>query len=204
MIGSLTHAAVSRRILTSRVVVLAFFLAVLLTESARKDSLLAATLFLLGTILVGAAIAGRLWCSVYISGYKSAELITTGPYSICRNPLYFFSFLGFLGVGLATETLTLALVLGCAFLIGYRAVIDREERELSFLFGAKYQAYCASTPRFFPALSKFEEPVTHVVNPALFRRTMGDVVWFVWLIGIIEFVEALHTHGVIRPLLQLP
>ena len=42
------------------------------------------------------------------------------------------------------------------------------------------------------------------MNPALFRRTMGDVVWFVWLIGIIEFVEALHTYLVVGPLLVLP
>jgi protein-S-isoprenylcysteine O-methyltransferase Ste14 len=37
----------------------------------------------------------RLWCSLYISGYKNSQLITSGPYSLCRNPLYFFSFVGF-------------------------------------------------------------------------------------------------------------
>jgi len=43
-----------------------------------------------------------------------------------------------------------------------------------------------------------------VVNPGLFRRTMGDVLWFVWLVGIIELVEALHEYGFMKPVLRLP
>lgn len=204
MLGSLTTAAVSHRILASRIFVLAFLLAALLTGSALKESLWPASLFVVGVVLIGIAIAGRLWCSLYISGYKGAELITSGPYSICRNPLYFFSFLGFVGVGLVTETLTLGIAMAVAFLFGYRVVIAREEHELTARFGAAYLAYCARTPRFLPDLSKFDEPATHVVNPALFRRTMGDVVWFVWMVGIIEFVEALHELGIVNPLLTLP
>ena len=204
MLGSIARAATSHRILISRVFAFAFFVLVMVTHSAHEGTLLAPGLFLVGLVLVGAATVGRLWCSLYISGYKDADLITTGPYSISRNPLYFFSFLGFMGVGLATETVTLGLVLGVLFLFGYRFVIESEEIELSSRFGARYQAYCARTPRFFPNFSKHVEPVTYLVNTALFRRTMGDVVWFIWLVGIIEFVEALHEYGFIKPFLLLP
>lgn len=55
-------------------------------------------LFLLGLLLVGVATVGRLWCSLYISGHENSELITTGPYSLSRNPLYFFSLPGFAGI----------------------------------------------------------------------------------------------------------
>jgi uncharacterized membrane protein YecN with MAPEG domain len=95
-------------------------------------------------------------------------------------------------------------ILGLVFLIAYRAVIEREEEELRAKFGARYDAYCARTPRFFPNSSKFVEPATYLVNTALFRRTMGDVVWFVWLVGIIEFVEALHELRVFKPFVWLP
>ena len=101
----------THRILFSRFFGVAFFLLVLASGSAHGRSVLDAVLFLSGLVLVGIATVGRLWCSLYISGYKDRELITTGPYSLSRNPLYFFSFLGFAGIGLATETITLAVAL---------------------------------------------------------------------------------------------
>ena len=33
---------------------------------------------------------------------------------------------------------------------------------------------------------------------------MGDVLWFVWLVGVIELVEAFHEYGLIAPLIRLP
>jgi len=32
---------------------------------------------------------------------------------------------------------------------------------------------------------------------------MGDVLWFVWLVGVIELVEALHEYGLLVPLIRL-
>jgi protein-S-isoprenylcysteine O-methyltransferase Ste14 len=194
----------SHRILVSRVSAVAFFLVVLSMSSAHEGTLTAPLLLMLGLLLVGIATVGRLWCSVYISGYKDAQLITTGPYSLCRNPLYFFSLLGFAGVGFATETVTLGIVLTLLVLVAYPSVIAREEAVLRAKFGAEFERYCAKTPRLLPRISGFAEPETYTVNPRLFRRTMGDVVWFIWLIGIIELVEALHELHIVEPFIQLP
>ena len=68
-------------------------------------------LFPLGIFLAAIGAIGRLWCSVYISGYKTNRLITSGPYAMCRNPLYFFSLIGVVGVALVTETLIIPAVL---------------------------------------------------------------------------------------------
>jgi protein-S-isoprenylcysteine O-methyltransferase Ste14 len=69
----------------------------------------------IGLALAGIASLGRLWCSLYIAGYKTEELITEGPYSIYRNFLYFFSFLGAIGVGFASESLLIPLIIPILF-----------------------------------------------------------------------------------------
>lgn len=193
----------THRILVSRLFGIAFFLILLATESIHVGTVMEAALFLVGLVLVGLATVGRLWCSLYISGYKDAELITTGPYSVSRNPLYFFSLLGFAGIGFATETVTLGIAVPLIAAIGYPAVIKREEDELRSRFGPAFEVYCAHTPRFFPDFSRFAEPASYVVNPRLFRRTMIDVIWFVWFVGIIELVEALHELNDFVPLIWL-
>lgn len=204
MFASTLNFIASHRILVSRVFALSFFVLLVLTESTVEGSMIAPLLFLTGLVLVGIATVGRLWCSVYISGYKNSELITAGPYSISRNPLYFFSFLGFIGIGFSTETFSFPLGLTAIFAIGYPLIITREEDYLRAKFGEAFTAYAAHTPRFFPNLKLLKEPETWTVNPRLFRRTMGDVLWFVWLVGIVELVEALHEYGIVTPLLRLP
>jgi protein-S-isoprenylcysteine O-methyltransferase Ste14 len=200
----LARTIAAHRILVSRIFAAVFFAVVLMTESLHEGNIVSSILFLSGLVLIGIATVGRLWCSLYISGYKDSQLITTGPYSICRNPLYFFSFLGFAGIGFATETVTLGLALSLIFLLGYRPVLDREEELLRSRFGLEFEGYCARTPRLIPDFAKFHEPDTYLVNPKLFRRTMGDVIWFVWFVGIIEFVEALHEFHYFEPFIRLP
>ena len=203
----LLHRAASlfatHRILVTRLFGGAFFLLVMVTGSAHEGHVLEAVLFLAGLVLVGIATVGRLWCSLYISGHKDADLITTGPYSISRNPLYLFSLLGFAGIGFATETVTLGIALPVIVAIGYPAVIRREEGELRARFGPEFEAYCARTPRFFPDFAKFSEPVSYAVNSRLFRKTMLDVIWFVWFVGLIEVVEVLHELRIVEPLIRL-
>jgi len=188
----------NHRILVSRVFAALLIVVVLSMESRQEGTLTATVLFMSGLVLIGIATVGRLWCSLYISGYKDNELITVGPYSVSRNPLYFFSFLGFVGVGLATETITLAVVLTVFFAIVYPFVIRGEERVLRTKFGAKFDDYCARVPRFIPNPAAYVEPPTWVVDTRRFRRTMVDVVWFVWLAALLELVEAIHALGIVK------
>jgi len=204
MLDRLVNLVSSHRGLTSWLVGIAFFLTVLIMQSAHEGSLLSAILFLVGLVLVGVATVGRLWCSLYISGYKDSGLITTGPYSISRNPLYLFSSIGFVGIGLATETVTLVLALALIFVLVYLPVIKREEERLRSKFGATFDAYCACTPRFLPNFSKFTEPVSYIVNPRMFRSSLGEVIWFVWFVGIIKIVQVLHEHQILKPLVWIP
>lgn len=194
-----SHSLAERlRIHISRIISIIFLLVILFTSSKWEGiSLLGDVFFLIGCILVGIGSLGRLWCSLYIAGYKNNTLVTLGPYSISRNPLYLFSMIGVAGVGFATETLLIPFALVVSFLVYYPMVIKGEENRLLEIHGEQFKAYRSETPRFLPKLSLFREPDTYNVNPRVFRKNIFGALWFVWLMGIMELFEAFHDAGVL-------
>jgi len=193
----------THRIAVSRWLAAAGLLALAFAESAWENTPVEGITFFAGVVLVGLATVGRLWCSVYISGYKDAALITVGPYSITRNPLYFFSGLGFVGLALATETLLLAMVIAALLALLTPPVVAQEERYLAERFGDAYAAYAARTPRFWPRLRQYATPVTWVVNPRILQRRLLGSLWFVWGVGFLEVIEDLHKLHVLPTLFRL-
>jgi len=185
------------RITVSRVFGIAFVVALLATGSVWQGTLVGRAMFLVGIVLAAIGMVGRIWCLTYSSGYKSSELVTQGPYSVCRNPLYFFSFIGLIGIGLATETITLTLFLIAFFVLVYPAVIAGEEEFLRGKFGQVYADYCNRTPRFFPRSDLFVEPESYIVQPRTLRRSLGGVIWFIGLPVVIQILVSLRVAGVL-------
>ena len=156
---------------------------------------IATGLFTLGMFLVAIGSLGRMWCSLYIAGYKDQVLITQGPYSTTRNPLYFFSVFGALGVGFCTETFTFPALLLAVMILYYPLVVRKEERRLRERFGGDFDDYARRVPAFFPNLALFSEPDTYLVKPIVYRRHMFSALWFVWIVGLIELAEGLKELG---------
>ena len=100
------------------------------------------TLEVLAFLTLMVAALGRVWTSAYISGKKNHELVVDGPYSLTRNPLYFFSLLGYLGAGLAFEKLTVSLAFTVVFVFTHWPTICRRESKLRDKFGDKYDDVC--------------------------------------------------------------
>jgi protein-S-isoprenylcysteine O-methyltransferase Ste14 len=167
---------------------------VLFTRSRWSEiaPVVASAFFAAGVVLAAVAALGRAWCSMYIAGYKGRVLVTEGPYSVCRNPLYLFSMLGGIGLGLTAKSLTFPLVFLGGFGLYYSLVIRREEQGLRQAFGREYDDYARVTPRFLPRLSSLREPRDYVVHPRIFREHLLSAAWFVWLIALVVLVEALH------------
>lgn len=157
--------------------------------------LVCSSLFCLGIFLAGMGSLGRVWCSLYIGGRKTRTLVCEGPYSLCRNPLYFFSLLGVMGVGFASETLVVPGILVLGFAAYYPFVIRAEENKLRAMHGPQYEQYRRAVPKFFPRLTGLNEPPRYEVDPVRFRRNLVSALWFVWLIGGLEIVETLHAVG---------
>lgn len=184
--------------LISRAFVGILLIIILFSDSHWQFHVIIDTLiFAVGCLLASIGAMGRLWCSLYISGYKNNTLITTGPYSIMRHPLYFFSLIGALGVAFATETLLIPLIVLIVFISCYPGVILGEEKRLLSKHGEKFKQYCQRTPAIFPKLSLYEEPETYVVNPKIFKKSILSALWFIWFVGILEIVETLHEVGIL-------
>jgi len=186
------------RMLVSRIFVIFLVIIILFSDSHWQfHPIIDTIIFAVGCLLASIGAMGRLWCSLYISGYKNNTLITTGPYSITRNPLYFFSLIGAIGVALATETLLIPLIVLIVFVFCYPSVIRGEEKRLLSVHGEKFKQYCQKTPSFFPKFSIYEEPETYMVNPKIFQRSIFSALWFIWLIGILQIIETLHDVGIL-------
>ncbi|WP_027155631.1 isoprenylcysteine carboxylmethyltransferase family protein [Mesorhizobium sp. WSM2561] len=169
----------------------------LLTQTRGFESAAYKFLKLAGFFLIFVAVIGRLWCTLYIGGRKDRELCPVGPYSLCRNPLYLFSFVGTVGVCLAAQNLTLTIVTAVVFLGFYRSIIIREEERLKPIFGSDYLAYVARVPRFLPRWHVPETEITVQVNIRSFTNTLKDASWFLMAIIAIELIEDLRTSGVL-------
>ncbi|MBN1457784.1 MAG: isoprenylcysteine carboxylmethyltransferase family protein [Sedimentisphaerales bacterium] len=187
------------RIVLSRVLAVLLMLFVALSQSTweNRSSLFTEVVFLAGVFFASIASLGRLWCSLYIAGRKTKSLVIEGPYSISRNPLYFFSMIGILGVGLSTETIIIPFVLVLVFALYYPFVIKSEEERLREEHGEKFDKYVNAVPRFFPKISLLNEPQEWPVDPVVFRKHIISALWFIWLIGIIEFIEGCHEQGLL-------
>ncbi len=127
-----------------------------------------------GLSLIVAAIIGRMWCTLYIGGRKSAEIVRSGPYSVTRNPLYVFSTIGAMGIGAQTGSLIVALGFGILCYVAFSIVIRAEEKFLEQNFGEPYRAYCRDVPRFFPKLSLYNDDATVTVKPDRLYRTFTN------------------------------
>jgi protein-S-isoprenylcysteine O-methyltransferase Ste14 len=159
---------------------------------------------LVGYVLILACIAGRTWCSIYIGGRKKQILVQQGPYSLSRNPLYLFSVIGGIGVGLQAGSVITGLVLGLFVFALFSVVIAQEEAFLRDRFPVEFSAYAAAVPRWGPRFAAWRDAVEVVVHPRLVLVTFRDALWVLLAIPLLEGIEILQDGGWLPILLQVP
>jgi len=157
-----------------------------------------------GVILVAKGVLGRVWATMYIGGKKNSTLVTTGPYSMCRNPLYLFSFIAGLGVTVAFENLLLIGLYVLAFSLYYPNVIRSEEKRLESIFGAEFVAYKGASPAFFPKLTGLNLGKLSDYSARLMFKNFMDGSVFILMLPVAYIVERLHESGVLPVLLRIP
>lgn len=159
---------------------------------------------MIGIVLIVVGIAGRLWSTLYIGGRKSKSVVTDGPYSITRNPLYLFSSIAAAGVGAQMGSVTAALGIGLLCAAAFHVVALREERFLTENLGAEYSAYVRRVPRFFPDLSLYREGEAFGFRPASLLVTLLDGLVFLLALPAFELIDAAQQSGTLPVLFHLP
>lgn len=157
-----------------------------------------------GLFFIFVCVAGRCWATMYIGGRKNAHLITSGPYSVSRNPLYMFSVVGAFGVGLLSSSFTIGVLFAMATYFLFDVVIRSEERLLQECFPEEFAAYAAATPRWWPRLSRWRESPRIETRPPLVMRTARDGLAFLIPWPIYEVAGEMHERGHMPILAYLP
>lgn len=100
----------------------------------------------------------RWWSTLYIGGRKGHELISTGPYSMCRNPLYFGTFLITMSLPVVAQSLTLGLALLAVAVFYLGVTVPGEERRLLKRHGKEFEEYHRTVPIFIPNFRLYKSP----------------------------------------------
>ncbi|MDP1777009.1 MAG: isoprenylcysteine carboxylmethyltransferase family protein [Brevundimonas sp.] len=158
----------------------------------------------IGFVAMILSIVGRAWCSLYIGGRKKAEIVDRGPYSISRNPLYVFSYIGAFGIGAQSGSVTIGLGFVLAAMAVFYMTVRREEAFLEREFGAVYIAYKARTPRFWPRFSLWRDEDQLTIRPSLFVTTIRDGLVFLLAIPVFELIDAGQATGWLHIAAHLP
>jgi protein-S-isoprenylcysteine O-methyltransferase Ste14 len=153
-------------------------------------------------VIVGAM--GRAYCSAYIGGRKNDTIVRQGMFSVVRNPLYVFSFLATVGIGLQSGMLSVLVLLAGAYAWYYPKVVAKEEAFLSHKFGESYAAYVREVPRWIPNWKLWHEPDYVEAMPKFIRKTLMDASIFFLAMPCFAIIHALHTHGILPVWLTLP
>lgn len=148
-----------------------------------------------GFLLVVAAVLGRLWTTLFIAGRKDRQLAQDGPFSVCRHPLYFFSIVAALGIGLTTLSLTLTIALPVIFGVIVVATARREDAMLHASHGAAWREYRDRVPAFWPAWSQARTLESVTVPLRIYRKAFFDAASFLGLWLLVLVIENLRAGG---------
>jgi len=85
---------------------------------------------------------------------RLGPLITTGPFTLCRNPLYVGNLLIWAGFTVWSGLLWMLPITLGIFIVYYRSIIEWEEALLTERFGEAYTEYVSVTPRWWPRLDR--------------------------------------------------
>jgi protein-S-isoprenylcysteine O-methyltransferase Ste14 len=199
------RAGIRSRLLLTRLLGAFVLLLVLFSASrwtVRGPEPVGEWLFAAGAVLAIAGFAGRTWALCHIGGRKKRQVVRSGPYSVCRHPLYLFSLVGGLGLVLSTQRLTIAAIYVAGSALLMPMAIRLEEAYLEHRF-EDYAEYRASVPALLPRWQQMRGAAMPVDLRALGRGVL-EATTFLSPLLLLPLIAELQQAGVMPFLLVLP
>jgi len=85
------------------------------------------------------------------------RFVSVGPYKYVRNPMYIGAWMLLFGFGLYLRSFSILLLSVASLVLAHLFVILYEEPHLRDRFGASYEEYRNSVPRWTPTLSRAQQ-----------------------------------------------
>jgi protein-S-isoprenylcysteine O-methyltransferase Ste14 len=159
---------------------------------------------LAGLACIACAALGRIWTSAFIAGHKDATLVREGPYSALRHPLYAFSLLAMLGVGLATRSLTISVAITTAFAAIYARAAGREDAFLARTHGDAFAEYARQVRAFRPDPGAYRVPESLDIRPRVYWKAFLDAGSLIGFYLLLRLADRLQLAGITPTWLTLP
>lgn len=154
------------------------------------------------TFIAGAGL--RFWATLHVGGRKSDEVVSDGPYSLCRHPLYLGSVLLFLSGALFLKSLVFAAALALLATAYFRFTVPAEEEFLTARLGEPYRQYCQRVNRMWPSFCHFQVPARLTVDThSLYIEAVRASRW-IWLPLFGEIIAQLRAAPWWPRFLSLP
>ncbi|ATX82047.1 Phospholipid methyltransferase [Mariprofundus ferrinatatus] len=134
----------------------------------------------------------RIWASGHIHKFK--EVTRTGPYALCRHPLYLGHFLILIGFMIAGNQIWVAISGIVIFWLIFIPTMQREETQLTEMFGDEYRRYMQTTPRVIPRWNAKGRNAGSF-NPALVaqHRELNNIIGLAAALLIFATLGLLHA-----------
>lgn len=140
-----------------------------LLGQSRYDKIIDLTGLLVSFVGLALRVVSRHWKIEHGNG----KLVTSGPYSVIRHPLYVGSFLAGLGLCLILGNVWFLVVFSAAYIALHSRVARGEEKILIEVWPDEYSAYMKSVPGWIPIASSVAsviKPCTRCFTPAAIHR----------------------------------
>lgn len=199
------HPLLKARQLHSRIFAAILIVLLMISEPILENgSFMRELFFWLGYAMVIFGAFGRVYCSAFIGGRKNDEVVRAGVFSVVRNPLYVFSFIAMVGIGLQSGMVLVTAILITTFALYYPVVVAKEEGFLEGKFGGDYIKYKQEVPRWIPNLKLWNEPEQIDAKPKFIRHTILDAAIFFLPLPCFAIISSLQHHDMLPIWLTLP